>query len=62
MNLKYLTCVCLNSRKMEGTNGLVYNVVSFVSFDRLFNRWLMASAVACLNFWRALEKLACCST
>lgn len=42
MNLKYLTSVCLNSRKMEGTIGLAYNVVSFDSLGRIFNKWLMA--------------------
>lgn len=46
MNHKYLTCVCLNSKKMEGTIGLAYNVVSFDSLGRIFNKCLMTSLQA----------------
>ena len=43
MNHKYLTCVRLNSKKMEGTIGLAYNVVSFDSLGGIFSKCLMTS-------------------
>ena len=43
MNHKYLTCVRLNSKKMEGIIGLAYNVVSFDSLGGIFNKCLMTS-------------------